>query len=585
MRANPAINTVLQSPPSQIHLWFTEDLNAQASRIVVWDRNRQSVTLGDAIVVPGHPDEMEVRLQPYLPRGSYVVLWTSVSAQDGHVLHGYYSFGVKVMGPGPSLTGVTPSSASSSSLSLPNVAAILAHWIELLAAISWAGMAAFSALLFSEAARYLHADLVQAERERLLHLLQRSLAALALAGCVVVTLQVYALTNGNWTSLLSPALWSSTFASSYGAIWLVRQAVLGVTLLTTVLLAATPRLIVSPALGASAARAPLWKQPMTMPMLLGFLYLYLMAASGHAAAVNIGELAHNPIFSLSVFIDWLHYVAVALWFGGQIYIVLVLIPTLRIGNSSLYTLRVFLSTLNWFSPIAYASVAFFTFSGAFVGKVHIASWDAFISSLYGQALMVKLVLVGLMMLTSMMTVYVVRPELSRHLWPVPDEARVRALTRQLVAELHINPILGVGVLLATSVMFYYPIVPSLAQSSMKMSMPAGMSAVRMAPHVDTLATAAYNVTLSLSPNSSGLNQLTVTLRNKQRRLVQQANVIAQTSLPAMNTGASLAPLHEIAPGVFRGRADLSLAGRWQIKLLIYSPSGLSTLHGTVTVGS
>ena len=40
-------------------------------------------------------------------------------------------------------------------------------------------------------------------------------------------------------------------------------------------------------------------------------------ASGHAASADIGSLAGDHVLSVAVFVDWLHFLAVALWFGGR----------------------------------------------------------------------------------------------------------------------------------------------------------------------------------------------------------------------------------------------------------------------------
>src|SRR5947209_3461051 len=97
VRADPAPDVVLPSTPPRIHLWFSEDLNGAASRIVVWDRYRHVMNQGNAQLVSGQPRQMVVALKPLRP-GSYLVLWTSVSAQDGHVLRGSYLFSVQERG-------------------------------------------------------------------------------------------------------------------------------------------------------------------------------------------------------------------------------------------------------------------------------------------------------------------------------------------------------------------------------------------------------------------------------------------------------------------------------------------------------
>jgi len=94
---------------------------------------------------------MEVRLKP-LPPGAHLVLWTSVSAEDGHVLHGSYIFYVKRRGPGPSLAGVSLGGPSQTFPDATGLLALIAHWLELLGAIAWVGPAFFSAFILPVAA-------------------------------------------------------------------------------------------------------------------------------------------------------------------------------------------------------------------------------------------------------------------------------------------------------------------------------------------------------------------------------------------------------------------------------------------------
>lgn len=573
LRSNPAQDTVLQKAPGEIHLWFSEDLDTAASRVVVLDPSHHNA-VSSVTGAPGHSDQLIVHLKRHLATGSYVVLWTSVSATDGHILHGYYSFGIKMMTPGANAAAMAQERSATALSGIGTAGAVIAHWIELLAAVTWVGALVFSVLLIPAAARHLHHSLVEAERTRMLRLLRLSLLTLGYSSCAVALCQVLSQATG-WSSVLSGSTWDQAFAVQYGHLWIARQVMVILAVLSTFSFAAAPASVFSPSVGAMARpqTAP-WKQPLAVPAVIGLLYLYLLAGSGHAASVAIGNVDGSQLFSLSVGIDWLHYLAVALWFGGQIYIALVLIPALSVGRSSRHTLQVFLDTLNRFSPIAYFCVAVFTFSGAFVGKVHFTSWYQVFSTTYGRALMVKLVLVGMMMMTSAATVYILRPRLKRSMWPHPDDVRISSQARMLARGLAVNPVLGVGVLLATSVMFYNPVDPGR---------PA--AAAPAMPTTYSLAGGGLHLALSLQSSQAGTNRLTVRLLDGHKRPISQASITAMTSMPDMNSGNLTMALHQAAPGVFSGPAQLPLAGAWRVQLLVYRPSGLTRLSQTIRIGS
>lgn len=562
LRSSPAADAILQTTPSQIHLWFSEDLNGSASRIVVWDRNRHVVNEGNADRVPGQPRQLVVNLKP-LPAGSYLVLWTSVSAEDGHLLRGAFSFSVKHRGPLPSVTGISLGQTQTFP-DTPTLAAILAHWIELLAATLWVGAAAFSTLIFPKAARRLGDPQVDAERRLARRWLAGSILALVASSLAVLTLDAYSLAGSDWGGVLTRSNLSSLFAGQYAQLWTGRQAL---ALLGLGLVLRMPRHPHQSGNDGSGV-GPL--------LAVGLVYLYAFAASGHAASAHIGVVSGSHILSASIFLDWLHFLANALWFGGQMYIVLVLTPSLRIlEDKTCMTSRTFLATLNRFSPFAIASILFFSLTGGFNGTIHIPSWYAFFYSVYGRALIVKMTLIGLMLLVGANHVLRLRPRLGRELERAPAVALAASVElasdplesttlgrmKRLLGWLRVEPFLGIGVLFAVSIMFYYPV-------------PAGFSPA--GPSSYTAQAGGLGARLSITPDRAGPNQVTVSLRDAQGRPVQQATVVVLTNHLDMVMGQGKAPLTKIASGTFRGTTELGMGGHWRLDLLVFRPPGILT---------
>lgn len=560
LRATPAADTVLRSSPASVHLWFSEDLNGSASGIVVWDHDRHVMTRGNAVPVPGQSRQMEIALKP-LPPGAYLVLWTSVSAQDGHVLRGSYLFYVKRRGPGPSLAGVPSGNNTQGFPDATTLLDIVTHWCELLGATLWLGSSVFSALIVPRG------SLGRRQAEEGAHVrtvVQLAIVGLVLASCAVLLLQTYSLT-GQWSSVLSMASLKDVFGAQYGRLWIVRQ-LLALLALTTTLFAAragesNPRRYTrNIGTGERGAVRMGTEYHPTLPLvLLGLVYLYALAASGHASSADIGPLAGSHIVSVAVIVDWLHLVGTTLWFGGQLYIVLVLIPTLRPAIGDMRMVGAFLETLDRFSPLAFVSVALFTLSGPFNGAIHIPSWYAFFSSVYGRTLIVKVALIGLMILTSTLTVFVLRPHIRTVLAgnPAKDVPDSAVLLTRLFAWLRIEPMLGLGVLLATSVMFYYPVPAGFA--------PAG-------PNAYSVQASGVTATVTVKPDRSGPNAMTVQLHDAHGRPVE-AHVTVLTTMLDMPMGTGLASLQQTSAGTYGGTVDLAMGGHWKLELLIYVPSG------------
>lgn len=93
-RASPSPGARLQAPPAQLVLTFTEPLDRGLStaRIIVVRSHRQI----PATVRFPQPTVIVLRPGRRLSRGSYLVRWHSVSADDGHTLDGSFYFGLGV---------------------------------------------------------------------------------------------------------------------------------------------------------------------------------------------------------------------------------------------------------------------------------------------------------------------------------------------------------------------------------------------------------------------------------------------------------------------------------------------------------
>ncbi len=553
IRSNPPADALLSRSPSRIEMWFTEDLSPGASKAIVWDRYRHVFNEGTGRIAPHDSRELIVPVR-HLHPGTYLVLWTSVSAVDGHVLRGSFVFSVKVRGPGPSLAGVSTGTGQTFP-DATTLLALLAHWIELLAAVSWAGAVALFLFVLTPIAGAGDGPSAGAGR-RARRLIIGTIAALIIASTVMLATQAFQI-GGGWAGILAPSTLTSLFQEQYGRLWAARQVValvgLLLALLWTVRSERTRPLVPAASLVVAAA------------------YLYLLAASGHLAAANVGPAPdpYSRLVSAGILDDWAHLIADALWLGGQVAIAVALVPLLFLPGASLGPAR-FLRALDRFSPLAYASVATYMISGFVTAKVQIPSWYAYFNSIYGRALIIKMLLIGLMMLISVVTVFVLRPRLKRAIQSGRFEGWRTANGSRLLRLLRVNPVLGVGVLLATSVMFYYPV-------------PLGFAPPGPAAYV--AHTAGMTASLRIAPDRSGPNTLYVTLRNAQGAPVSRAHVVVLTTMLDMVMGTGVASLKETAPGSFSGLTDLGMGGHWRLQILIYTPNGLSRTSVDVLVGA
>jgi len=90
--ASPAVGSAVPAAPAAVTISFTQNLEPAFSGVAVTDAAGQRVDLGNAQIVPGHPDQLQVGLRP-LPAGIYTVTWHVVSV-DTHPTQGTFTFDV-----------------------------------------------------------------------------------------------------------------------------------------------------------------------------------------------------------------------------------------------------------------------------------------------------------------------------------------------------------------------------------------------------------------------------------------------------------------------------------------------------------
>lgn len=501
IRATPLPDAVLRFAPAEVVLAFSESLNVPASRIVVTARQQRSVSRGAARPVAGHSQELEVSLD-HLPAGSYVVTWTAVSANDGHIVNGAYIFSVGHRDQAVVLPIAPADTGGEFGLGSSQLLAIVAHWIVLAAAIIWVGAAAVSPLVKTPSAQTIR-HVRQVERVRLRQLVRYATGMLVIGSCAELLIQAHILAGRGWLSTFSGTTISALLAEQYGHLWLVRQGIALTALLAT--FAPLDRSVAAPGREQRAVAGERGSlalhPPFTLP--LGFVYLYALAASGHAASVSLSALPGSGLVSVAILVDWSHLLGVAVWFGGQAYIALVLTPAFGVMRKEPVSSAPLLQALDRFSPAAYAGIAVLAVAGLFNSAVHIPSWDVLLSSVYGLALLVKLGLTSLMIVVSAFTGFVLRSRLRRlpSVTAVRDHGTGDSAMRTLVRWLRVNPVLGMGVLLATSVMFFYPVPPELSSSPLSTHwQPAGL----LGATVHSLALGSHQPELAFAGTDGGV---------------------------------------------------------------------------------
>src|SRR4051812_35697 len=131
-KSDPPANAFLEKAPGQIKVWFTEPPEPRFSELQVVDANQRRVDKKDLGRVPDDPRALTIGLDDLAP-GTYMVLWKTLSAVDGHVARGGFPFTVGLDQAAPLFLPTTGGQTGASPWS------VASRWLNLLTAIVLAG--------------------------------------------------------------------------------------------------------------------------------------------------------------------------------------------------------------------------------------------------------------------------------------------------------------------------------------------------------------------------------------------------------------------------------------------------------------
>ena len=263
---DPANGALLDEPPSQVVLTFSEPPDLDLTTVGVVDDSGAAVAIGPPERAPGSNRGVRVPMDP-VPDGVYTVTWRTVSATDGHVTAGAFSFGVGVS-PGE----VSPLEQTGSGTPTPSAGAVAGRWTL------YVGLG----VLFGAAVTGLRAFGPRATARSWLLGVAWALAAV---GVVVMTLAERDAVGVSLGTLLS---------SDAGGKFILLAVAVAITGVAALAASVRPGRVTLVALGVTAAGAMLAR-----------------ATGGHAAG--------SPG---TVLTQWLHVVGVGAWIGGLVWLVL-----------------------------------------------------------------------------------------------------------------------------------------------------------------------------------------------------------------------------------------------------------------------
>jgi copper transport protein len=504
LAATPPANASLETAPAQIELLFTEPLEPSFSSITVLNSEGAQVDSGDVRVDPAQPARLTVSLRS-LPDGVYTVSWKALSTADGHITTGSYPFSV-----GAVEAGALAEAGGVSRATRISLLEIVARWLSYLALAALSGGTLFILAVWTPAA----AALASPDWRRPAAI---ALGAFAVASALSALTQAGQASGAEMAPPWSPVLGTLLSNTRYGALWLARLSLL---------LALTALLL----------RAQIGPPQRWLALGLCALALLTISLGSHAAA--------EPDPALPVLVDWVHLGAASVWVGGLSHFLLALWSLRGARPDGLRA--VVAGLIRRFSAVALMSVGVLVLTGVYSAAVQLGAWPALTSTVYGQALLVKLLIALPMVGLGAFNLLVVSRAMAR-----PGAAGlITRFQRAVTGEVG----LSVALLLSVGVLTAIPPANSNAQPPM-------LSATRS---VDDLS-----VTMEVAPGRIGVNDFRVMVASNGAPLADAREVEVQFTPES----GKLPPNKSVFPSQGEGRYGVrgsyfSLPDRWQVRVAV-----------------
>lgn len=529
LRTVPSASGVVNAPPRQVRLVYSEAVEPRFAIVSVTDAAGHQQTTGPPRRSPTDADELDVPVRR-LAEGWYLVFWRVISV-DGHPVRGAFTFAVGP-NPGPAPQFVVPSISETAA----TAGLLAARWAAFLTTMVAIGLFVLRALV----ARPLVAR-VAGTRLRALSLafwVALGLALIAVPAYVLVATARFALRSVWSIGALVPLL----RVSSFGRGWLDLELML--------------------ALFALAAGVALWLDRPERGRRSVAALLALPGALGTAAAallapVAAGHAAQTAPRWLALTLDWLHLAAGSIWIGGLVGLLVLwrsLPATRRVAGLAVCVPR--------FSNVAFLSVLALVGSGSGAAALHLPTFAAFWETSYGRALLVKIGLVAGALLLASVNLFRTRPGLQANAEELGADAA--ALLRRLVDG---EVVLVAGALFAAAILSSLP-PPAKALAELG----TARATVGPGPVARVIRQDGYRFRFRIAPNRAAVpNSFAVRLERKGAP-VTGATVTATFTMLDMEMGSQTYRLTETAPGVYRYAGPaLVMVGRWGLSFQVEPP--------------
>ncbi|MDR3575855.1 MAG: copper resistance protein CopC [Anaerolineaceae bacterium] len=529
VRSIPPANAILARGPAVIDLYFSEPVDPVFSKISVLDANGQSVDVGDNRVDPADPTHLTVSLRS-LNDGVYTVTWKAVSSSDGHQTSGSFPFAVG-NGNVAALASAQKNSSSSSSLSIWEV---LGKGLLYVAAAVLTGGILFRLLIWLPA---LQMTGIAANPLGLFERATQRLTVGGLALLVGANLSNLLVQTGQASGTVyglpwQPAFYNLLFNTRLGAIGIAR---FGLAFVLAGLLLSKPNR---------------WNRLTCLAFSL--LLLLTFSLESHASA-TLGTI-------LPLLVDLTHLLSASVWVGGLFHFITGLWSTRSLESGQRTRLTAVL--IQRFSSLALVSVGILVLTGLFASVLRIGTWQNLTGTLYGRALILKLIIALPIIILGALNLLVITPALKHSAaQPSGNPALLARFSKQVLAE----GILGVILLLWVGVFTSLP--PAEVEAP-----PSGYQSTTQADDL--------TINLNIQPAHVGIDSFTVAISAGGQPLTNATQVSLEFQGYSGRIPPSSAKMVSQGNGTYTLKGGyLGQADQWSVKVVVVRPDKFDSYGG------
>ncbi len=531
IRTTPVASAVVNTPPPVVLLTYSEAVEPRFAVVSVTDAAGKQETAAAPRRAATDPKTLVVPLDR-VPQGWYLVYWRVISV-DGHPVRGAFTFAVGP-NPGPAPQFNIPS--ISETAATPRL--ITARTIVFLAMMAAIGLFFLRVAIARPVVRRVTGTRLRAV----------SVAFFAAAAITLLAIPVYV--------DMATAQFALRSAFDLGnVVPLMRQSAFGRGYLDLELVFA---------LFVVAGALALWVDRPDRDRRSVAELLALSGAVGGAAAVLIvpgvsGHAGQTSPRGASILFDWLHLAAGSVWIGG-------LIGLLALWWSLPGGRRVagLAACVPRFSNTAFVSVVVLVGSGIGASLIHFPTFSSLWQTSYGQALLVKIGLLGGTLLIAGVNLLRIRPRLAASTVRPELGAGAARLLRSLVLG---EVALIAGAVAAAAVLSSLP-PPAKALAS------AAQATARVGPGAVTevVNKNGYRLEFRVSPNRAAAPNTFSVKVTRGGRPVRMQSVLLSFAMLDMEMGVQTYQLPEVAPGVYqRDSPALVMVGHWGLSFEVTPP--------------